>query len=152
MENKQNTSADEQQLNDDPSPDPKKTFSKSVSSRNEKNARISLTWEKIKLCVRVKDTSKSSFLHSAYSKKTILHNVSGNAVSGELLAIMGPTGCGKTSLMNILAGRVAGLKPSDTELTGSIYVNGHQRDDNIFRKLSAYVLQVCARFIILFRI
>eukprot|EP01033_Poteriospumella_lacustris_P019622 gene19622-14238_t len=54
---------------------------------------------------------------------------------------MGPTGCGKTSLMNILAARVAGLKMADTELTGSIYINGHLRDDSTFRKLSAYVLQ-----------
>lgn len=51
-------------------------------------------------------------------------------------------GCGKTSLMNILAGRVAGLTSSDTALTGNIFVNGHPRDDGNFRKLSAYVLQV----------
>jgi ABC-type multidrug transport system ATPase subunit len=75
-----------------------------------------------------------------------LKNVAGNAVSGELLAIMGPTGCGKTSLMNILAGRVAGLKMSDTELTGNMYINGHPRDDVMFRKLSAYVLQVIYYF------
>jgi ABC-type multidrug transport system ATPase subunit len=43
--------------------------------------------------------------------------------------------------MNVLAGRVAGLTLADTALTGKIYVNGHLRDDNTFRKLSAYVLQ-----------
>lgn len=112
------------------------------SQKNDKIPRISLSWDKINLFVRVKDNSQSSFLNAVYAKKQILKNVSGNAVSGELLAIMGPTGCGKTSLMNILAARVAGLKMTDTELTGSIYVNGHLRDDNTFRKLSAYVLQV----------
>ncbi len=112
------------------------------TQKNGKIPRISLTWDKINLCVRVKDNSQSSFLQAAYAKNQILKNVSGNAVSGELLAIMGPTGCGKTSLMNILAARVAGLKMADTELTGSIYINGHLRDDSTFRKLSAYVLQV----------
>jgi ATP-binding cassette subfamily G (WHITE) protein 1 len=38
------------------------------------------------------------------SVKTILHQVSGNFKSGQLIAILGPSGAGKTSLMNILAG------------------------------------------------
>ncbi len=37
--------------------------------------------------------------------KCILQNVGGRCHSGRLLAIMGPSGAGKTSLMNMLAGR-----------------------------------------------
>jgi ABC-type multidrug transport system ATPase subunit len=36
--------------------------------------------------------------------KTILHQISGSFKSGQLTAILGPSGAGKTSLMNILAG------------------------------------------------
>lgn len=44
--------------------------------------------------------------------------------------------------MNILAARVYGSNFATTKLTGSIYVNGSPRDDELFRKISAYVLQV----------
>lgn len=45
--------------------------------------------------------SYSSFFNTKYKKKAILKNVSGKISSGSLLAIMGPTGCGKTTLLNI---------------------------------------------------
>lgn len=54
----------------------------------------------------------------------------------------GPTGCGKTSLLNCLAARVTSSSSNkNTKLTGSIYVNGVIRNDESFRKISAYVLQ-----------
>ena len=42
-------------------------------------------------------------------KKTILDNCFGSVSAGSLCAIMGPSGAGKTSLLNILAGR-SGIK------------------------------------------
>ena len=38
--------------------------------------------------------------------KTILSDLSGHVLPGSLLAVMGPTGSGKTSLLNALAGRL----------------------------------------------
>jgi len=54
---------------------------------------------------------------------------------------MGPTGCGKTSLLNVLAARVSSGGAASTMLTGSITVNGTPRRDEDFRRISAYVLQ-----------
>jgi ABC-type multidrug transport system ATPase subunit/ABC-type multidrug transport system permease subunit len=122
-----------------PSKEERTNFSRALSQ--EKNLRIAMVWEKINLSVMVKDPSRSNMLKTSYKQKPILQEISGKAVSGELLAIMGPTGCGKTSLMNILAGRVAGLSASDTALSGNIYINGLPRDDAAFRRYSAYVLQ-----------
>lgn len=50
---------------------------------------------------------------------------------------MGPTGCGKTSLLNALAGRL----PAGGELEGSIMINGTPRQES-FRNYTAYVMQV----------
>ena len=43
--------------------------------------------------------------------------------------------------MNILAARVTGLGNAQTKLTGNIYINGQERRDDSFRRISAYVLQ-----------
>ncbi|CAL8467764.1 g7302 [Coccomyxa elongata] len=55
-------------------------------------------------------------------KKTILNDISGTAKPGRLLAIMGPSGGGKTSLLNALAGQVPSTK--GMELQGNVTVNG----------------------------
>lgn len=91
--------------------------------------------------IAVKDKSKSTFGKPVFKKKEILQNVSGRVLSGQLLAIMGPTGCGKTSLLNILAARVPSGGSKSASLSGSIKINSNKRDENKFRSVSAYVLQ-----------
>ena len=54
---------------------------------------------------------------------------------------MGPTGCGKTSMLNILAARVESGGSSLGKLSGSIYINGRKRNDDALQRMSAYVLQ-----------
>ncbi len=39
-------------------------------------------------------------------KKTILNNVSGSCGPGELVAILGASGAGKTTMMDTLSGRI----------------------------------------------
>ncbi|EME31812.1 ABC transporter, ATP-binding protein isoform 2 [Galdieria sulphuraria] len=69
------------------------------------------------------------------SKKfTILKNVSGLVRPGELLAVMGPSGGGKTTLLNALAGR-ANFVPE-----GSILFDGKPRVADTRRKIG-YVMQ-----------
>ena len=70
----------------------------------------------------------------------ILTNVSGQARSGELAAIVGHADSGKTVLLKILAGRVKVSK--NLLLEGTIRVNGQLRDVSWRRKV-AFVDQYC---------
>lgn len=113
-----------------------------TSSRNV-DERVSLKWENLTYETTVKDTDKSTLLGPVvYKNKKILKGLSGSAESGQLLAILGPTGCGKTSLLNVLAARVPSGGQKFNKLTGDIYMNGKKRDEEKFRNVSAYVMQV----------
>jgi hypothetical protein len=70
---------------------PDKSFTKNFSTRT--TVHVSLVWKDINLSILTKDTKRSTLLHTEYKSKKILQNISGSASSGELLAIMGPTGC-----------------------------------------------------------
>lgn len=61
--------------------------------------------------------------------------------NGKLLAIMGPSGSGKSSLLNVLAGRSSSSKSRDIEVKGKIEVGGFPIDPVQFRKNIAYVMQ-----------
>ncbi|KAK9909937.1 hypothetical protein WJX75_009739 [Coccomyxa subellipsoidea] len=63
--------------------------------------------------------------------------MSGEAKPGRLLAIMGPSGGGKTSLLNALAGQVPSTK--GMELQGNITINGAPQTESNHRQ--AYVQQ-----------
>ncbi|XP_069686845.1 ATP-binding cassette sub-family G member 1-like isoform X2 [Periplaneta americana] len=65
----------------------------------------------------------------------ILRYVKGKFNSGRLTAILGPSGAGKTSLLNVLTGfKINGV-------SGSVKVNGKERNVSKFRKLSCYIKQ-----------
>ncbi|KAJ5952972.1 uncharacterized protein N7479_011385 [Penicillium vulpinum] len=68
-------------------------------------------------------------------EKRLLDDVSGWIKPGSLTALMGVSGAGKTTLMNVLAQRMTiGI------VTGDILVNGHELDDSFARK-TGYVPQ-----------
>lgn len=114
----------------------------SRTSNRRSDERVTIRWENIRFETMVKDAEKSTVLAPVYKKKQILRGLNGSASSGQLLAILGPTGCGKTSLLNVLAGRVPDGGQSFHALSGDIYMNGKRRDEGKFRKISAYVMQV----------
>ncbi|MBI1935129.1 ABC transporter ATP-binding protein [Candidatus Woesearchaeota archaeon] len=67
--------------------------------------------------LEISNISKS-FL-SNYRRKNVLNKVSFSVNYGEIVAILGPNGCGKTTLLNIIAGI---LKPDD----GSVIFNNEE--------------------------
>ena len=91
---------------------------------------IDIMWEHVSLRVPVKGSK---------TKKAVLLDVSGKVHAGEVSAIMGASGCGKTSLLNVLAGRVQAVNGG--ELSGRLLTNGKGREEGEFRKLVGYVTQ-----------
>jgi ABC-type multidrug transport system fused ATPase/permease subunit len=64
------------------------------SSSRKGDGSLELEWRDIRFSMLIKDPKKSSLAKTVYKEKEILKGVSGCVVSGQLLAIMGPTGCG----------------------------------------------------------
>jgi ABC-type multidrug transport system ATPase subunit len=69
----------------------------------------------------------------------VLNNVSGRVESGEVCAIMGPSGSGKSSLLNVLAGRSA--SGGGVKITGTVKVGGTKVNPVEYRTQIAYVMQ-----------
>lgn len=68
--------------------------------------------------------------------RTILDNISGSVKPGEVLAIMGASGAGKSTFLDILA-----RKQKRGTVSGTTLVNGRDVPDGVFRKVMGYVDQ-----------
>ncbi len=69
-------------------------------------------------------------------RKVILKAISGIFRPGRLTAIMGPSGAGKTSLLDVLAGNVVG-----GHISGTIMVNGERFSGKNLKEISGFVFQ-----------
>nr|CCA16626.1 ATPbinding Cassette (ABC) Superfamily putative [Albugo laibachii Nc14] len=67
----------------------------------------------------------------------LLKGVSGYAVPGTMTALMGSSGAGKTTLMDVIAGRKKG-----GQIQGMITLNGHTASDIAVRRLAGYCEQM----------
>jgi len=70
--------------------------------------------------------------------KQLLQDVSGYVKPGQLVALMGSSGAGKTTLIDAIAGRKTSGK-----LDGNIFVNGQKKGEieNMFKRITGYVEQ-----------
>lgn len=66
----------------------------------------------------------------------LLSNVSGVFSPGVLTALMGSSGAGKTTLMDVLAGRKTG-----GYIEGDIKISGYLKEQRTFARISGYVEQ-----------
>jgi len=102
-----------------------------------------VTFENVSYTVNAK-LSKEEMAHhqglsSPWIEKTIVKNASGYALPGQTLFIMGPSGAGKTSLLNILSDRIS-LKGA--KLTGEVKINDkHPLNQETFGGFGSYVMQ-----------
>lgn len=94
--------------------------------------KITLSWSEVCYTVVKKDGPPWNRREKTLQ---ILQDVSGIVYPGEILAIIGSSGAGKTTLMDILASR-----NKEGAVTGSIRVNG-KAPDKYFRRISGYVTQ-----------
>ncbi|KAJ0396680.1 hypothetical protein ATCC90586_009163 [Pythium insidiosum] len=77
--------------------------------------------------------------HPANPKENIdlLKGISGFALPGTMTALMGSSGAGKTTLMDVIAGRKTGGK-----IRGQILFNGHEATDLAIRRCTGYCEQM----------
>lgn len=68
--------------------------------------------------------------------KKILRNVTGKLMPGRVTAVMGPSGAGKTTFLNALAGKATGCV-----VTGSLFINGRPESIHSYKKIIGFVPQ-----------
>jgi len=88
-----------------------------------------LKWDSVSYSVVDKDSPDGD-------RKVLLHEISGFANPGEMTALMGPSGAGKTTLMDVLA-----LRKDMASVTGRISINGKELSPEMVRCIG-YVEQM----------
>ena len=73
-------------------PSPQSELSRHFQKTRHGDGSIKLEWSDINYSILVKNTEKSKLCSKVWKKREILRGVSGSVASGQLLAIMGPTG------------------------------------------------------------
>ncbi|KAI3810521.1 hypothetical protein L1987_20137 [Smallanthus sonchifolius] len=76
-------------------------------------------------------------LKSKRAKITILNDVSGVIKPGRMTLLLGPPGCGKTSLLKALSGNLN----KSLKISGEISYNGYKLEEFVPQKTSAYISQ-----------
>ncbi|XAR52748.1 hypothetical protein NMG60_11020974 [Bertholletia excelsa] len=83
------------------------------------------------------DCARLPGLKSQEAQITIISDISGIIKPGRMTLLLGPPGCGKTTLMKSLSGNLN----KSLKVTGEISYNGYKLEDFIPQKTSAYISQ-----------
>ncbi|KAG7378298.1 hypothetical protein PHYBOEH_000429 [Phytophthora boehmeriae] len=75
--------------------------------------------------------------HNPKESLDLLKGISGFALPGSITALMGSSGAGKTTLMDVIAGRKTGGK-----ISGKILLNGYEANDLAIRRSTGYCEQM----------
>ncbi|SAM84088.1 related to ATP-binding cassette, sub-family G, member 2 [Ustilago bromivora] len=70
-------------------------------------------------------------------RRRVLNGVSGHAKKGEMVAILGASGAGKTSLLSVLSARL----DKSSEIAGEVLFQGKERDPATWKRLTGFVEQ-----------
>ncbi|GAU97404.1 hypothetical protein RvY_08711-2 [Ramazzottius varieornatus] len=124
-----------------------RTISPELKKRLGDTTSVSLSWkdlvvrvvpEKKRLAAILQPSRRESNATAASlvaEPRKILNGVSGVVQSGECMALMGASGAGKTTLINMLTGRKREMK---LQMEGTICVNGHQIGSAVTILLATY--------------
>ncbi|KAJ0971263.1 hypothetical protein J5N97_019222 [Dioscorea zingiberensis] len=97
-------------------------------------APLSLTFDEVKYAVDMPQAMKAQGV--AEDRLLLLKSVSGSFRPGVLTALMGVSGAGKTTLMDVLAGRKTG-----GYIEGNITISGYPKRQDTFARISGYCEQ-----------
>lgn len=99
---------------------------------------LALEWRNLAYGLDI-EQPESRCLNRVYKEKEILKSISGRARPGEVLAILGASGAGKTTFLDALAMRKR--SSANSRLGGELLVNGAKFDLHTYKQLVAYVPQ-----------
>eukprot|EP00752_Nemacystus_decipiens_P009950 g8873.t1 len=116
---------------------PEKPSIKAWNSSGEQ--KVDFRFRDVRFSVEVSKT-KASLMGGKAGVKQILRGVSGAVESGQILAIIGSSGAGKTSLLDVLVGKIS-ADTKGLDITGSVTVNGQPMSKSFFLENAAYVPQ-----------
>ena len=94
---------------------------------------LDLVFTNLSYCVKDEAESK---IQKKEVNKTILDNLTGYFIHGRLTGIMGPSGAGKTSLMEVISNQ-----SKTGEVKGNFCLNGNEVDIEKIKKISGFVFQ-----------
>ena len=95
-----------------------------------------LSWVNMNYTV---DTAETMCCKQVIKPKVILSECWGAVHSGEVCAILGPSGAGKTSMLNVLAGRTISTRYASVQC--DMYICGRLVDPLVYRSHIAYLTQ-----------